>query len=68
MGRELTHKERENTSVNLVCCLGERSVVSEEIARIFFANKGIFCVANGLQSSCHMKLSDCSLAYKVNHK
>lgn len=69
MGRELTHKQRENTSVNLVYCLGERSGVSEEIARIFFfVSKAIFCVANGLQSSCHIKLSDCSLAFKVNHK
>lgn len=68
MGRELAHKQRENTSVNLVYCLEERSGVSEEIARIFFAYKGIFYVANGLQSSCRIKLSDCSFAFKVNHK
>lgn len=64
MEKDLTQNERENTSINLVYCLGERSVVSEEIGRIFLLTKAFFA----MQSSCHMKLSDCSLAFKVNHK
>lgn len=41
---------RRQTSIDLVYCLGERSVVSEEIARIFFFTKVFFV----LQMDCRV--------------
>lgn len=42
------------------CIVLEKDLLSLKklLGFFFFFYQGIFCVANGLQSSCHMKQSD----------